>query len=107
MPRAYRETFVVERSVITRDAAGGAIETWQTVATIFGDYEATSYSEQARRGQMGGGVSATVRTRWLAGVTGAMRLRWSSNGNRLLYISSVVPKLPNSDLELTVEEKVT
>lgn len=108
MPRPagqYREVFVLERPVRSRNAAGGTVETWETVATIFGSYEATSYSEQARRGQVGGGISATVYTRYRAGLTGDMRLRWLARGDRLLYISAVVEQGNREDLELTVEEQ--
>lgn len=108
MPRPagqYREVFVLERPVRSRNAAGGTVETWETVATIFGSYEATSYSEQARRGQVGGGISATVYTRYRAGLTGDMRLRWLARGDRLLYISAVVEQGNREDLELAVEEQ--
>lgn len=108
MPRpagTYREVFVLEKPVRTRNAAGGSVETWQAVATIFGSYEAISYSEQARRGQIGGGISATVYTRYREGVAGDMRLRWLARGDRLLYVSAVVEQGNREDLELTVEEQ--
>ena len=101
----YREVFVLERPVRTRNAAGGTVETWETVATIFGSYEATSYNEQARRGQVGGGISATVYTRYRSDVAGDQRLRWPSRGDRLLYVSAVVEQGNREDLELTVEEQ--
>jgi SPP1 family predicted phage head-tail adaptor len=101
----YRELFVLERPVRTRNAAGGTVETWETVASILGSYEATTYSEQARRGQVGGGISATVYTRYRAGVAGDMRLRWPARGDRLLFISAVVEQGNREDLELTVEEQ--
>lgn len=101
----YREVFVLERPVRSRNAAGGTVETWEMVATIFGSYEATSYNEQARRGQVGGGISATVYTRYRSGLAGDMRLRWLARGDRLLYISAVVEQGNREDLELTVEEQ--
>lgn len=103
----YREVFVLERPVRTRNAAGGTVEAWEAVATIFGSYEATSYSEQARRGQVGGGISATVYTRYRSDLTGDMRLRWLARDDRLLYISAVVEQGNREDLELTVEEQAT
>ena len=108
MPRPagrYRETFVLERPVRSRNAAGGTVETWETVATILGSYEQTSYSQQARNGQINSGLTATVYTRYRAGVAGDMRLRWPARGGRLLYISSVVETGNRDDLELTVEEQ--
>lgn len=108
MPRPagrYREAFVLERPVRSRNAAGGTVETWETVATILGSYEQTSYSQQARNGQINSGLTATVYTRYRAGVAGDMRLRWPARGGRLLYISSVVETGNRDDLELTVEEQ--
>ena len=102
----YREVFVLERPVRSRNAAGGTVEAWETVATIFGSYEATSYNEQSRRGQVGGGISATVYTRYRGDVAGDQRLRWLARGDRLLYISAVVETVNREDLELTVEEQV-
>jgi head-tail adaptor len=96
----YRELFVLERPVRTRNAAGGT-------ASILGSYEATTYSEQARRGQVGGGISATVYTRYRAGVAGDMRLRWPARSGRLLFISAVVEQGNREDLELSVEEQAT
>ena len=102
----YREVVVLERPVRSRNAAGGTVEAWETVATRFGSYEATSYNEQSRRGQVGGGISATVYTRYRSGLAGAQRLRWLARGDRLLYISAVVETGNREDLELTVEEQV-
>ena len=101
----YREVFVVERPVRTRNEAGGTVETWQEFATIFGSYEQTSYSQQARNGQINSGLSATVYTRYRDGITGDMRLRWLARGGRLLYISAVVEQGNREDIELTVEEQ--
>lgn len=102
-----REVFVVEYPVRSRNEAGGTVETWTTLASVYGSYEATTYSEQARRGQIGGGIQATVMIRYRDDVTGEMRLRWPSRGDRLLYISSVVEQGNREDLELTVEEQAS
>jgi SPP1 family predicted phage head-tail adaptor len=103
----YREVFAVEAPTRTRNAAGGTIETWSEVCRIYGSYEATSYSEQARRGQIGGGIQATVYTRYRDDISGEMRLRWVSRNDRLLYISAVIEQGTREDLELTVEEQAT
>jgi SPP1 family predicted phage head-tail adaptor len=100
----YREVFVLEKPVRSRNAAGGAVEAWEKVATILGSYEAISYSEQARRGQIDRGLSATVFTRYRSDLAGDMRLRWPARGDRILYISAVVEQGNRDDLELTVEE---
>jgi len=111
MPRraagTYREIFAVEAPARSRNAAGGTVETWSEVCRVYGSYQAISYSEQARRGQIGGGLSATVYVRYRDVITGEMRLRWLSRNNRLLYISSVVEQGNREDLELTVEEQAS
>lgn len=110
MPRAsgpYREVFAIERPVRSRNAAGGTVETWEEVARVYGSYQAITYSEQARRGQVGGGLQATVYIRYRNDVAGDMRLRWLSRNNRTLYISSIVEQGNREDLELTTEEQTT
>jgi len=104
---AYREVFAVEAPTRTRNAAGGTVEAWSEVCRVYGSYEAISYSEQARRGQIGGGLSATVYTRYREDITGEMRLRWISRSDRLLYISAIVEQGNREDLELSVEEQAS
>jgi hypothetical protein len=41
------------------------------------------------------------------GITGKMRVRWKSRGDRYLYISSVVERGSREEHELTCEEKAT
>lgn len=103
----YREVFAVESPTRTRNAAGGTVESWSEVARIYGSYEAITYQEQARRGQIGGGIQATVYTRYRDDIAGDMRLRWVSRNNRILYISSIVEQGVREDLELTVEEQAS
>lgn len=109
MPAAgmLRETFVIERPVRTRNEAGESVETWETVRKVMGSYEAVTYQEQSRRGQIGGGIQATVRIHYVDGLAGDMRLRWSSRGDRLLYISAIVEQGHRRELELTVEEQAS
>lgn len=99
------EVFAIERPSITRNAAGESVTTWERLRTVFGSYEALSYNEQARRGQIGGSVQATVRTHYVDGVLGSMRLVWLSRSNRILMISGVVEKGRREELELAVEEQ--
>ena len=60
-----------------------------------------------RRQQVGGTISHTVILRYVAGVTGKMRFRWTSRAGRLLYISSVVEQGFRDELELGCEEQIT
>lgn len=99
------EVFEIQEPVATRNAAGESVTTWSAVRQVYGSYEALTYSEQARRGQIGGNLQATVRIRYVAGVTGAMRLRWVSRADRVLMIAGVVERGRREELELTVEEQ--
>lgn len=101
------EVYAVERPVATRNSAGESVTTWEHVRKVLGSYEAVSYSEQARRGQIGGSLQATVRIRYVDGIAGNMRLVWRSRGNRILMIASVVERGNREELELTVEEQAT
>lgn len=102
-----RETFAIEAPTDTKNALGERVPTWSTFATVRGSYEATSYSEQIRREQVGGNVSAVVRMRYVKGLAGNMRLRWVSRDDRILAISGIVEKNNREEHELTVEEMAT
>lgn len=99
------EVYVLERPVATRNAAGESVTTWQPVAKVLGSYEQTSFSEQARRGQIGGSLQATVRIHYRDDVRSNMRLRWISRGSRILMIAAIVEGGRRRELELTVEEQ--
>jgi SPP1 family predicted phage head-tail adaptor len=101
------EVFEIQEPVSTRNAAGENVTNWTPVRQVYGSYEAISYSEQARRGQIGGNLQATVRIRYVDGVTGMMRLRWVSRGDRILMIAGLVERGRREELELTVEEQAT
>ena len=99
------EVYVLERPIATRNAAGESVTTWEQVARIYGSYEQVSFSEQARRGQIGGSLQATVRIHYRADVKSNMRLRWVSRNDRVLMIAAIVEGPRQLELELTVEEQ--
>ena len=102
-----REVFAIEEPTETRNELGESVQTWDEIGRRYGAYEALSYIEQDRRGQIGGSVSATVRIRYFPGLTGQQRLRWVSRSDRILYVSSVVERGHREEHELTVEEQAT
>lgn len=102
-----RETFAIEEPSETRNEFGESIQEWTEVGRRRGSYEAFSYFEQERRGQIGGAISATVMIYAFPGLTGRHRLRWVSRGDRILYISSVIERGVRDHQELTVEEQAT
>jgi len=104
-----RDVFVLEqRPTATRNAVGEVVAggDWQTVATVYGAYEALAYTELEQRSKVSGSIQAIVRIRYRSDVTGGMRLKWQSRGNRTLYISAVLERGNREELELTVEEQV-
>ena len=101
------EMVVIEAPTEARNSFGETTLTWSTFATRWASIEATGYSEQARRQQIGGMVSHVVRMRYVPGMTGKMRIRWSSRGSRMLYISSVVEKGRSEEHECQCEEQAT
>jgi head-tail adaptor len=100
-----REMFAIESPTETRNALGETIQNWTEIAKRPGSYEAISYFEQLRRGQIYGTCSATVRMRYFKGLNGKCRLRWISRENRILYISSIVENGTREEHELVVEEQ--
>lgn len=102
-----RETVVIEKQTETRNAFGEATSSWSTHATRRASVEAISYSETQKQNRIGGSTTWVVRCHFVDGITGKMRIRWSSRGNRYLYISSVVEIGPREEHELTCDEKAT
>jgi len=102
-----RETIVIEQESTERNSLGESVSTWSTFATRRALVQAISYSEQERRKQIGGTGTFSVRCRYVPGITGKMRIRWSSRSNRILYVASVVEHNNREEHELTCDEKAT
>ena len=103
-----REMVVVETPTEVRNALGESEQTWSTFAAARpASVEALSYNEQEQRGQIGGATSYRVELRYLAGLTGKMRLRWSSRDDRILYISGVIETGRREGLELDCQEQAS
>jgi SPP1 family predicted phage head-tail adaptor len=102
-----RETIVIEQESTDRNDFGESVSTWTTFASRRAAVESISYSEQERRKQIGGVGTFMVRCRYVPGITGKMRIRWSSRSGRILYIASVVEHNNREEHELTCDEKAT
>lgn len=101
------ETVVIESPAESRNSLGETLQTWSTFATRRAQVVADSYSEAQLRGQVIGTSSFTVRMRYVEGLTGKMRLRWQSRGNRILYVAGVTEVNNREEHRLSCEEKVT
>lgn len=102
-----RETVVIEAPAESRNSLGETIQTWATFASRRASVVADSYSESQQRGQVIGTGGFTVRMRYVEGLTGKMRLRWQSRGDRILYVASVTEINDREEHRLSCEEKVT
>ena len=100
-----RERVVIEESREHRNALGESLQTWHTVGDRMAAVEAMSYSEGVRRQQTGGDTTYQVRMRYMDGLTGAMRLRWVTRGNRILWIAALLERGNREEHELTCEER--
>lgn len=64
----------LEARVITRDASGGTIETWQPVATVWAGIAPLSGREFVAAQSVQAGVTTRITIRWRAGIDASMRL---------------------------------
>ena len=99
-----RERYAIEAPTENRNELGESVQEWEEIAQVWGSYQAVSYSEQSRRGQVGGSISAIVRIRYYPGLQGTWRLRWISRDDRILWISGVVERGNREEHELDVQE---
>jgi SPP1 family predicted phage head-tail adaptor len=100
-----REVVIIERPVEVRNAVGESVQEWTEHARCRAGVEEVGYYESQRMNQVGGSVSHVVRIRFCPGISGAMRVRWVSRDNRMLYISGVVERGRREEHELTCEER--
>lgn len=108
-PGLLTETFIAEaRPTAERDDHGGltAGQEWTKVRKFHGSYEAQAYIETEKRSKVQGSIQALVRCHFFPDITGDMRLRWVSRGNRVLYISAIIERANRTELEITVDEEV-
>ncbi len=64
----------LQRRVITRDAAGGAIETWTSAFSCWAERRDVRGSERLEAGAEVATHEATFRIRWRAGIDATWRL---------------------------------
>lgn len=102
-PGAMRHRITVETPSDVRNSVGETSQTWAVFATRWANVQPITYSEQTRRGQIGGSTSYQVNLRYLAGLTASMRLVWPARSNMVLYISSIVEVGNKEEHELSCD----
>ncbi len=100
-----REVVVIEQPVEVRNAVGESVQEWCEFCRRRAGSEAVGSYEAQRMAQVGGSATHVERMRNCPGISGAMRIRWVSRENRLLYISSIVERGRLEEHELTCEER--
>lgn len=100
-----RDSVVVEYALEKRTPEGETVADWQPLARRRASVRPMSYMEQQQLHQTGGTASHMVVMRYCDGVTGGMRLRWESRGDRKLYISSVVEHGEREGHDIICEER--
>lgn len=82
-----RHRLSLETAIRTPDGGGGAVETWTTVAQVWGQIRPTGGSEGFDADAVTSRISHEVMLRYRAGVVPAMRL---ASGNRRFDIMAVI-----------------
>ena len=83
---SLRHRLVLEEVTRTPDGAGGATETWGTVAELWADLHPLAGREAPHAEQLSGRLTHRVIVRYRAGIVPAMRFRL---GQRLFHIEAV------------------
>jgi SPP1 family predicted phage head-tail adaptor len=100
---ALNRRVVLEAVMRTPDGAGGAVESWTPVATLFATLRAVSGGESFAQDRTAGRVTHEIVIRYRADVTPAMRFRL---GTRLFEIAAAFdPDGRRRQLRCLVEER--
>lgn len=108
---SLREVVVVEEPVEVENDLGEKELHWRALKAPAGhthraDIRQTSGAESAQRGGVATYAAFEVRTRLIPGLTNAMRLRWKSRDNRILYVRAIVEEgVSVKSLRIECEER--
>ena len=100
-----RERVIIEEPRENRNALGESVQTWHPVAERMASVDAISFVESNRRQQVGGDTTYTVRMRYYQPLTSAMRLRWVTRDNRILWIAGLIERGNREEHEVAAEER--
>lgn len=99
---SLRHQVQLQAATESQNTFGEAVQTWGTVAVVWCEFKAISGRELFRAEQMQGQIVATVRMRYLEGVTPKMRLLFDG---KTYLIRGVAPiNGVHRELELALEE---
>jgi len=86
-------TLRFERPVETRNAVGEVVQSsWVKIARRRGSCDQVSYGETTERNQTVGQSAFSIVVPYVDGLDGTCRVVWESEGNRVLFATSVVAR---------------
>ncbi len=83
-----RQRIKIQQRVTGQDSVGQPVEAWGDVAAVWGDIRNQRGLESVRAGELTSTVKASIRVRYRAGITAAMRVL---HGATVYQILSVLP----------------
>ena len=93
-----RESIELQSKSVTRDAAGGEVVTWSTVATVFAQAQPISGREFVAMRAAQSTITHRFRLRYLTGINTGMRVLWAGVAYDILEAINVDAR--NRQLEL-------
>lgn len=93
-----RQRIKIERLVIGEDAIGQPIEEWQTKAITWADIRHLSGLEAVKAGAEVSIVRASIRIRYMTGLSAAMRVRHDTATYNVIAVLQDVNKREYTDL---------
>lgn len=85
---------VIQQQSATQDAVGQPMSTWSTYATVWANILHQKGAESIKADAMTSTLRASIRVRYKAGITSAMRV---THGAVVYNIISVIPDAENKD----------
>ena len=101
-PGRLRERVTVQQATENRNALGETTQSWATFAERWASVDGLSSREVLLQGQQRTEISHRVRMRYVAGMTGTMRILWRG---RVLEIASLLEHNNRSEHELHCTER--
>ncbi len=89
-----RQRVIVEQRGSVQDSVGQPVESWTTYATVWADIRNQRGMEAVKADTMTSTVKASIRVRYKAGITAAMRVR---HGATIYQIMAVLPDAASKD----------
>lgn len=100
-----RESVTIQAPNEVQNSFGESEQTWITHTLRRCSIESVSSNEALKHQETTGSVTHKVRMRYVPGLTGAMRIKWDSRGDRILEISQMMERNNREEHELLCVER--